>query len=301
MFIRLLIFFLLISIIIAICFHFSNIVLLPKVRDYDETYINEVKKGRINRHKFESLTKKNFYIKSPYGYNLNAIFIPSNNSKKTIIFCHGIKCNLNNSLKYIDIFLKRGFNILVYDQRNHGKSGGKYTTYGFYEKFDLKACTDWVINQSGRNSIIGIHGESMGAATAIQNAAIDDRVSFYIADCPYSDLVSLLKIRIREDYKLPPFSIIPIASLINKLRVNIFYNQVSPIKNIKNIKAPILFIHGEKDDYIPNYMSKDMYSKNPVLNRLYISPNSSHAESYIKNPKEYTNIVETFLKEINIY
>ncbi|MCY6482856.1 alpha/beta hydrolase [Clostridium aestuarii] len=286
--------------LIFIGFYFSNLVINPKIRDYDSTYTKEIKTGKIIKENFEKLQNEILKIKSPYGYTLNAIFFPNNSSKKVIIFSHGITCNLNTSIKYMNIFLKRDFNILIYDHRNHGKSEGKYTTFGYYEKYDLKTCVDWILNRIGHDAIIGIHGESMGASTALQTCAIDDRVAFYIADCPFSDLTEILKFRLKEEYKFLCCPIIPIASLFSKIRTGMSFKDVSPIKSINNNNTPIFFIHGENDNYIPKEMSIDMYTIKTGPKKLYISPNADHAEAYLKNKKEYDKLVGEFLKEIGL-
>jgi alpha/beta superfamily hydrolase len=100
-----------------------------------------------------------------------------------MILVHGITSSLVSSLKYMEMFRKRNFHVL----------GGSSTTFGLYEKHDLNACVEWLIEQFRGNCKIGIVGELMGAATGLQHAAIDRRVAFYIADCPYSDLKTVLK------------------------------------------------------------------------------------------------------------
>lgn len=282
-------------------FKFSSIAIKPKTYDYDYTYNKSIENEEFDPEEFKKLTGKELKIKSPYGYDLHAIFFPVEGSKKTVIFAHGITWSLWGSIKYMEIFTKRGFNVLLYDHRNHGKSGGKNTTFGFHEKHDLKTLVDWVISQTGEGSIIGTHGESLGAATVLQHLGIDKRIAFCIADCPYSDLTELFKIRLREDYKLPFWALLPVASLFTRIRTGFFIGDVSPIKEIRKEKTPIFFIHGSQDSYIPNTMSKEMYNAKKIgIKKLYIAPNADHARSLMENREEYDRKVGDFLRETGI-
>lgn len=277
---------------------FANLASKPKVWDHDETYTVDRDNGKINEEWYNSLPKEPVTISSPYGYQLDGILFPVENSKKVIIFCHGITWSKYGSVKYMNMFYKRGFNVLIYDHRNHGRSGGNFTTFGYFEKYDLNACVDFVLQRFGKDAYIGVHGESMGAGTALQHCAIDNRVSFYIADCPYSDLMQLFKIRLKEEFKLPGFPILYTSSVVSKIKYKFFYKEISPIRDIKDVETPILFIHGQQDTYIPNQMSIDMYNIKKGVKKLYLAPNAGHADSYWQNREEYEKIVEAFLKEI---
>lgn len=288
-----------ILLIVSISFYFSNLAIKPKTFSHEKAYEIEVNSGRVIKGDYEALAKEEVSIPSPYGYALHGIYFPCENSKKTIILAHGYTYNLHGSIKYMNMFIKRGFNVLIYDHRFHGKSGGSCCGFGYYEKYDLKSCIDWVISKCGNDVIIGTHGESMGAATVIQHLAIDDRVSFCIADCPYSDLMTLLKLRLKLDYHLPAFPLLYISSLISKIRFGLFYSEVSPIKNIININTPVFFIHGKEDKFIPHEMSIDMYNIKKGYKKLFIAPNADHAESFWKNSIEYDTLVGEFLDELS--
>jgi hypothetical protein len=279
--------------------YFSQQVIKPKCFKYEETYKIEVDKGKIVEEKFNSLKREEIKIKSPYGYELNTMYFEVPNSNKAVIICHGITYTLYGSVKYMDIFLKRGISVLIYDHRNHGLSGGKNTTFGHYEKYDLKAVTDWLFTRLGDGGKVGIMGESMGAATVLLNSEIDDRVSFYIADCSYSSMSDILKYRMRKDFHIYPFLLYYSASLITKIRAGIFFREVSPIKAVKNVETPIFFIHGKNDDYVPYQMSIDMYNaKKNGFKKIYLAPNAGHAEAYWNNRDEYDRLVGEFLEQI---
>jgi uncharacterized protein len=295
-----LIIFILIGILIYVGYYFSKIVMYPKVIDYDETYKMELDQGNISKGYFESLPKEEISIESSYGYKLHGFWIPNKNSKKTMVFCHGITHSLFGSIKYVDIFYSQGFNVLVYDHRFHGKSEGNNATFGYHEKYDLKTCIDWVMNKLGKDSLVGTHGESMGAATVLQHAAIDNRVSFVIADCPYESAREEFVYRLRVDHKLPPFPLLNIASLINKVKTGAFYKDMCPIRHMPNLETPILFIHGDADTYIPCSHSINLYNSKKGVKELYVAKGAKHASSILVDRNKYEEVVDTFLRNLNI-
>lgn len=286
--------------VFVIAWHFSNLIIYPKVESYNYTYDYEVEKGTIEIEKFNNLEKQEVYLDSKYGYKIHGFFFPNDNSKKTIILCHGITWSLYGSVKYMDMFLKRGFAVFIYDHRNHGLSGGKDTSFGYYEKFDLIKCTDWLINKLGEDIIVGLHGESMGAGTVLQNIAIDPRIKFCIDDCGYSDAEDLFKHRLAKDYNIKKFPLVKLSSEICKIRLGWKFKDVSPIATLPKIEIPILFIHGEEDDYVPTFMCKQMYSVKKGYKEIYIAPGAGHAQAYWNNKDEYEKRVHNFLKVINI-
>lgn len=200
----------------------------------------------------------------------------------------------------MDMFYKKGFNVFVYDHRFHGKSGGENCTMGYYEKYDLKSCVDWVLNKIGQDSIIGTHGESMGAAIVLLHAAIDNRINFVIADCPYESVKEQFKHRLKIEYKLPSFPIINLASLVTKIKTKAFYGNISPIKIIGSIKTPILFIHGDSDTYIPYSHTVHLFNSKKGIKKLYLAKDANHAGSFLVDKIQYEKVVNEFLSEIGV-
>jgi len=93
---------------------------------------------------------------------------------------------------------------------------------------------------------------------------------------------------------------VKLASLMTKISFGWRFEEVSPIKDISSLELPILFIHGDKDDYVPTHMALDMYNGKKGIKYKYIAPNSRHAQSYVNNKREYEEKVYKFLKDINI-
>lgn len=279
--------------------YFSERVIHIKKKDEKEIIDRDTQLNHIHPVTFESLPKKEVWIPSPNGYKINALLIKPYYTKRFVIFSHGVTESKMSSLKYANLFLDRGFNVIIYDQRRHGKTGGDTTSYGYFEKFDLKAVVDWVYEQEGDNITLGIHGESMGAATTLLYAGeLDNRADFYVVDCPFSDLEELLSYQLKCETKiLPAKLLLPIGDLFIKLRAKYSYKDVSPISVVDRIEQPILFIHSEKDDYILPYMTKDLYDRKKGKKMLFMAKNGAHAQSLNENRTEYEEAIDTFIQK----
>jgi hypothetical protein len=128
--------------IFSIGLYLTNRLMYIKKKNGEFILNREIDAGRINLEDFYSLPKRDVSIPSPFGYTIKAILIEPHPSNYYIIFSHGVTENKMNSIKYMNLFLKRGFNAIIYDHRRHGETGGKTTSFGHYEKFDLNAFVD---------------------------------------------------------------------------------------------------------------------------------------------------------------
>ncbi|RFU69188.1 alpha/beta hydrolase [Bacillus sp. V59.32b] len=284
--------------IIGIGVYFSNRVLYMKKKE--ETFVRdrEITAKRLIVSEFDALRKEEVWVSSPSGYPLNCVFIEPHETKKWMIICHGVTENKINSIKYMNIFLKRGFNAVIYDHRRHGGSGGRTSSYGHYEKLDLKAVVDELKRRKGSDITLGIHGESMGAATLLLYAGtIEDGADFYIADCPFSDFEAQLKHQLRKEVPLPDWMVLPIGNAFIKLRGGYRIRDISPIASVKNIRKPVLFIHSVPDDFIPVAMTKELYKAKEGAKQLYLPAVGAHAQSYNENKEEYEEVIDRFLSE----
>lgn len=289
--------------ILFVSFKLAKLVISPPIKSVVEAMKEETEKKYFLEEDYHKLNKEDFILSSKYEYNLSCQLITSYQpSNKYIVFCHGYGFNRVGSIKYIDIFLDKGFNIILYDHRNSGENEKSYTTMGYYEKEDLKLVIDYLYNRFGDDIFIGTHGESMGAATVLLHCIEDNRVKFVIADCPYSDLKKQLTFRLKVEYHLPAFPFLHIASLITKIKAGFFFGAISPIdaiiKNEGLPHLPILFIHGDADDYILPYMSQNLYDVKKGYKKLYFAKGANHAISVCTDKKEYTEQVHDFLKDI---
>jgi uncharacterized protein len=214
-----------------------------------------------------------FVITSMFGYSLTGNYIKGY-SNKLVVFCHGISWNRLGSLKYLEHFISEGWHIIYYDHRGAGESGGKYPSFGKYEKFDLKSIIDYAYSIIPEVKSLVLHGESMGASTVLQYSGMDERISAIIAYCPFSNLKDLLYYNFRSIH-LPNFMdpfLLFLIDLVLKYVGKFQMSEINPQKDILNSNLPLMIVHGKKDHKVPYSMSKNLVDK-----RQPISPTHFHS------------------------
>lgn len=285
------------SYVIGIGMYMSNRIMFMKKKEDAFIQNREIEAKRFSIKEFEALPRTELLIPSPEGYSLKCVLIEPHNTKKWIIICHGVTENKINSFKYADMFMKLGFNAVIYDHRRHGESGGKTSSYGHYEKFDLQAVIAEVKKRKGNDIMLGIHGESMGAVTTLLYAGmLEDAADFYIVDCPFSNFEEQIKHQMSQEVPVPSWAVFPIGRAFIKLRDGYWTSEVSPIDYVNNIQKPVLFIHSEPDRFIPASMTQALYEQKQGPKQLYLAKKGAHAQSYNENPEEYKAKIKLFLE-----
>lgn len=269
----------------------------PRVIPLLKTYQIEVEHGRLDEHAYRTWPKQEVKIRSPWGYYLAATYFPQPGAKRTLIFAHGHGYSRFGGAKVIPFFHRHGFNVLLFDQRGHGLSGGSTCTYGYYERYDLKALTTWALAQLGPGGIVGTLGESLGAATCLLHAALDPRVAFVIADSPYARLDDVFKRRLHEDYHLPEIPFYYTTTWLCRLIAGFMPHQVAPIDVMPSVQAPVLLIHGSADALIPVETAQELYHAAPEGKCiLYIAEGAEHVGVFDLNPTAYFDHITAFLR-----
>lgn len=271
----------------------------PHRRSLLETSILEEEKYPGIMEFYKNHLTKQYTIQSRYHYEL-AVYYLENNTKtnKFMVIAHGHTYTHHGCLKYARMMLKKGYNVILYDERYHGNSGGKFTSLGYYEKWDLYDVITDTLNRYGNDITIGTYGESMGAATVLLEGQIDPRIKFIVSDCGYSNFGMLTKEVIRAKFHIPVFPFYYFAVVIIRIFTGIKMKGISPIIDLNTIKVPVMFIHGKDDDYIPYHHTEDMYKKYSGPKELFLAGNHAlHADSYRKDTLKYEFKINEFLKK----
>jgi pimeloyl-ACP methyl ester carboxylesterase len=275
---------------------FATQIMQPRMETVERTYQVEVENGRLNEKAFRALPKQEVHIRSPFQYTLFGLLFPVRGAKRIVLISHGFRYGLYGSVKFIPLFRQRGYSVLLFDLRHHGRSGGSTVTFGYKEKYDLKAWVDWAFQLVGADGTVGTMGESLGASVALQHAALDHRIAFTVADCPFSDLRELLKLQLKNRYRLPSFPLLNIAELWCWVMAGMTFAKASPIRIIGQVTTPVFLAHGALDQEIPVQMNRDLFAKKEAgICKLFIAKNAGHAEAYWKNRREYDRRLGSFL------
>ncbi len=274
----------------------TNRLMFLKLKDSDFILEREIIAKRFDERWYETVRKENMWIESPNGYLLRAVFLKPLDTEKTVIICHGVTENKINSMKYARLFERLGFNSVVFDHRRHGDSGGKTTSFGYYEKIDLQTIVHAVRERIGKRALLGIHGESMGAATTLLYAGtFKNEADFYVVDCPFSDFSEQILHILRINTPLRSTMALRVANVFLKMRDGYTLGLVSPREVVKNITKPVLFIHSLEDDFILPYMTKELYEAKEGPKMLKLFDKGAHAKSFNDNPLLYEKTVLEFL------
>lgn len=246
----------------------------------------------LKNESFEILTNDNLKIR---GFK---IFTKQKNAKGTIILLHGIRAYKEHFLVICKMLSKIGYNSVIIDLRGHGESEGKYCTFGYNEKYDIKKVVNEIINDKRLNNTIGIWGQSLGGAISLQTLAIDKRIKFGIVESTFSDLDLVSKAYISRLLKID--NELVTNYLINRSNIigRFDSSKIKPKESAKNITQPILLVHGTKDKRInikhAEINFKNLASQNKTLLKI---KDANHINVWKKGRAKYFNQVFNFIEK----
>jgi len=234
------------------------------------------------------------------GLTLRGWWLEGGDANPTIVVVHGSEGNradpAERMLGIAKDLVSHGYNVLMFDMRGHGESGGEHISAGLCEKNDLLGAIDYIRSRGIENKI-GVLGFSMGAAVCLMAAPESEEIDAVVADAAYADLVSIIESEFAERSDLPKF-FIPIILSMTRNIYDVDFTAIKPEEAVKETSVPVFIIHGEQDEMIPvehAYRLKEA-TQNPD-SRLWIVPEAQHANSYLVRPIEYKEQVISFFDE----
>jgi pimeloyl-ACP methyl ester carboxylesterase len=231
------------------------------------------------------------------GIRLEGWWIPAGQTRRTIIFLHGYGGTYDPDLKYVPAFHDAGFNVMMFDFRAHGRSGGHYTTVGALEQRDCLAAIDFAV---GRGSLsIGLFGFSMGGRVAILSAPQRPQVKAVISDGgpPRLNIIAAYELQKRGAYR----GLSKILAFMMELGmcigsgVNVF--RLEPYVQAKKLSPlPVMFIHGGHDPYTRLDDLESMVKAAGSNAEIWRVDEAGHRDADVFRPEEYNQRVLTFFE-----
>lgn len=227
-------------------------------------------------------------------------FPPDKPSDIIVIGSHGFHADHTvDPYTFIKHYHDRGWGFFCCDHVASGESSGDYVGFDYFESRDMLLWIDYLKARFGSDIKLILHGVSMGASTVLQLAdKCPDCVKLIISDCAYTGALD------EFEHVVKSFGIRaakPILWVFNKMNIRFagFDLKETDVRNsVVNAKVPILFIHGEEDDFVPLKMAQELYKIcGAPLKKIKTFKNASHAESLMKNEKEYLKTVDEFIDE----
>ena len=247
---------------------------------------------------FDEQTIKVAEIVSPDGILLkSAVVLNENKTNKWALICHGYTSNHRDMLTVAKRFYGYGCNIILPDLRAHGKSGGKYIGMGWLDKNDVLQWLDY-IKENYPDACVVLYGISMGGATVMMTAGENHpSVAAVVEDCGYTSVYDIMKYQLKMQFKLPEMPLMHTASVISKKLAGYDWRTCSAVEQVKKCKVPMLFIHGDKDTFVPYEMLMPLYNAASCEKEMLSVPNATHGLAAATNPTLYWDTVSAFLSK----
>lgn len=233
------------------------------------------------------------------GVRLHALYaVADRPTDRTAVIVHGYTdCAVRMLMIGYMYHRDLGYNILLPDLHYHGRSGGRAIRMGWLDRFDVRRWTEVADRRFGGATRQVVHGISMGAATTMMLAGEEQPpyVKCFVEDCGYTSVRDEFGKELKEQFGLPPFPLLDVASLLCRLRYGWSFGEASALEAVRRARLPMLFIHGDADTFVPTWMVYPLYEAKPGDKELWIVPGAAHAVSYRNCPEEYTRRVGAFV------
>ena len=273
----------------------SDAIDIPEGAAYEEFRENMEKWARDLR----AMPHEEMSITSFDGLTLRGKFYEYAPNAPIELMFHGYRGTAERDLSGgVERCFKLGRSALLVDQRGCSDSEGNVISFGINEHRDCLAWLDFAIQRFGKDVKIILTGISMGASTVlmVSDQALPPNVLGILADCGFSSAKDIIK-KVIHQMGLPADIGYPFVKLGAKLFGHFDLEACSAVEAVKNATVPVIFFHGDGDDYVPCEMSRINYEACTSKKKLVIIPRAGHGLSYPVAPDTYLNALREFFGE----
>lgn len=268
-------------------------------------------KGTTGMDKFRVYTEKscewineqdieNIDLTNNRGYTLKGYFLPAKEkSKKFVLFAHGYRSDhMGDPANFERYYHEKGYNFMSVDHTAAGDSQGDFVGFDYHESNDMLSWVNYLITRFGEDISIVLHGVSMGGATVCQMASrVPSQVKLIISDCAYTSAEDIFTyVASSAGVKHITSAVLKLFNGLNKALAKFDLAETDVRESVKNAKAPMLFVHGKIDDFVPVEMGYELYDICTSDKELFIVDDAYHAQSIMVANEEYKAKIDKWLE-----
>lgn len=257
----------------------------------------------------ENTERRKVQVRTADGYLLTAAEFPAQatdeesaenlagTGDKWALLLHGYTGWKEEMYQFACWYHRQGYSVLVPDLRCQGESEGDFIGMGWTDHYDCELWIAHILEQAPEAHIV-LHGQSMGAATALILAGspeVSGHIKAVVSDSAYTSGYEMFGDKITEWFHLPAAPFVDSACVMLRLRGGYNLKDASPLRAVKASGIPTLFIHGDKDRMIDVNMSYELFAAAACEKELFIVEGAGHAQAQDKAPDDYYGRIGAFL------
>jgi fermentation-respiration switch protein FrsA (DUF1100 family) len=226
-----------------------------------------------------SLSFDDVYFKTEDGVTLNGWFVAYPGASTTVLWFHGNGGNIGHRAEHLKLLHDRlKVHIFIFDYRGYGKSEGKPSELGTYQD-GAAALAHLRSRKEVESKKIVFFGQSLGAAVATE-IAVKESCLALVLEAPFASIRDMARV---------VFPLLPIGSFLR--------TKYDTLEKIKNVRAPTLVLHGDRDDIVPFDQGKRVFAAAPEPKEFYTIRGSGHNDTYIAGGEAYFRSLNEFIEK----
>jgi fermentation-respiration switch protein FrsA (DUF1100 family) len=224
-------------------------------------------------------THEEVAIETEDGERLHAWWIPAAERPIAhVLFCHGNGGNIGDRVLHAGLLHRAGLDVLLFDYRGYGRSTGRASEEGTYR--DARAARAALLD---RREVDALHvlyvGESLGGAVAIALALEAPPAGVVLV----STFTSVRDIA-RRHYPFVPAAVVPDA--------------YPSLRLIRDLRAPLLVLHGDRDDLVPLMYGQELYDAAPEPKSMHALAGVGHNDLVERAGNEWVAAIAEFARGV---
>lgn len=286
--------------------YFYNLALNPH---FDKTRVLEAEHNEVDydsmqesfdegREWFKESGYTQEWLESFDGLMLSAYMVLNGDvTGRWVVICHGYSSAAYYMVGFARQFYEWGYNVLMLDARGCGNSEGDYIGMGWHDRLDLLGWVEWLNGAYAPENIV-LYGVSMGGGTVMMASGEDlpENVRAIVEDSGYSSAWEEFGYQLKSLFGLPAFPLMHFTSLITRVRAGYWLGQADAVAQVAKSQTPILFIHGEEDDFVPAYMLDMVYDAAGCEKERLLMAGAGHVGGFSTDAQLYWGTIYAFVE-----